>query len=198
LIINNHANHLNHKNHSSDNLMNINQNFKNYLWAVQHGTNLRVRLENEVASLYFSRQYVINNILVSSTEDTLGVIADTLIDYLANSTYLNDRKIRFSLLLEKERYTEASNELNVIIGLTYDLPLNLQEQYNDFAVLAQILITTLQMPDSLSDSLILANVPFIQSIAIQEHHIAKAMQNLYWNRQDMYRNIKYLYPMELR
>ena len=62
----------------------------------------------------------------------------------------------------------------MIIGLTYDLPLNLQEQYNDFAVLAQILITTLQMPDSLSDSLILANVPFIQSIAIQEHHIAQS------------------------
>ena len=158
----------------SDNLMNVNQNFKNQIWAAQSGSpNAREQLENYISWLITRRQMEIDNMAVKCASDTLGLETDSLINYLASSAILKDRIIRYSLLLSKSDYNNALNELPVINSLTSDLSIEKQLEYNNFVNVSEILIDVLQLPDSTADSLILTNQAYLESIANTEFHVAQ-------------------------
>ncbi len=157
------------------NQMNVNQNFKNQMWAAQtNNHNAKTTLENYIAWLGNRRQVEINSLAVKCNKDTTGIQADSLINYLENSEILNDRIIRYSLLINKYEYNTAQNELSVINSLTYDLPAIMQMQYSELTNLGEILINTLQLPDSSADSLILSNQAYIENIAGTEFHVAQS------------------------
>jgi parallel beta-helix repeat protein len=154
-------------------LMNVNQNFKNQMWAAQTGTpNARVSLENYIKWLSNRRQVEINGLVVRCSEDTIGFETDSLINYLASSVILDDRIVRYGLCMKKDDYSTASSELNAINGLTGDLSLQKQQEFEDFADVAGILINTL-LEDSVADSIILANQAFLEDIANTEFHLAQ-------------------------
>ncbi|MFH2142508.1 MAG: hypothetical protein ABIJ97_08810, partial [Bacteroidota bacterium] len=155
-------------------LMNINQNFKNQLWAAQDGMpNARVLLEQEISSLDFQRNAEINELALSSMNDSLGYQTDSLIDYLANSAYLSDHILRYSLLFGKSDIAEAENELAGLNTYTFDLSSELQLQYNEFTDVAYLNLDVVQLEDSIADSLIYANETLLQSVANTEFHVAQ-------------------------
>ena len=154
--------------------MNINQNFKNQLWAAQNGSpNAREQLENYISWLITRRQMEIDNMAVKCASDTLGLETDSLINYLSVSAILKDRIIRYNLLLSKSDFNNALNELPIINSLTSDLSIEKQLEYNNFVNVSEILIDVLQLPDSTADSLILTNQAYLESIANTEFHVAQ-------------------------
>jgi hypothetical protein len=153
--------------------MNVNQNFKNQIWAAQSGQpNARVQLENYIKWLSNRRQVEINGLAVRCNSDSLGFETDSLIAYLGNSAILDDRIIRYGLCMKKADYSTASTELYVINGLTGDLSLQKQQEFEDFKDVAGILINSL-LADSLADSVIIINQSFLTDIAETEFHLAQ-------------------------
>jgi hypothetical protein len=155
------------------NQMNVNQNFKNQIWAAQQGLpNARVQTEHYIQWLSNRRQIEVAGMLYQTIDDTLGYKTDSLIAYLGNSTVLDDRIVRYSLLIKKNDYHTALSELDAIVGLTDEIPLVRQQQFEEFADVAGVFIQSLQA-DTLADSVIIEHQNMLEQIASEEFHIAQ-------------------------
>ncbi len=141
--------------------MNINQNFKNQLWALQNGTSPRVLLENELANREFGINGRFIDLLISTTlVDTIPEKVDTLLNYVLQSGDVSERIITSPVFIEKERYSDAQSNLNEIVNLSYG-----DEQIQNFIDIQQLQMQLKQAADSLRESILAQNEWWLWNIA---------------------------------
>ena len=95
--------------------MNINQNFKNQLWAMQKGTSPRVILENELANREFGFNGKFIDLLISTTlVDTIPEKVDTLLSYVLQNGDITERIITSPVLVVKRSISCLYNKSRML------------------------------------------------------------------------------------
>ena len=150
--------------------MNVNQNFKNQMWTAQTGISPRQSLENDLNNRDFGIKSIFGDLVLSVLADTIPEKTDSLLNYTLIKGTLNERIITSPLFIQEERYTDAQTNLS---ELNY-LNTTGSQQIIDFIRLQQLQIQLAQAPDSLRDSLIIANESMINSISNDTTHFCMA------------------------
>ncbi|NSW46196.1 MAG: T9SS type A sorting domain-containing protein [Bacteroidales bacterium] len=143
-------------------LMNVNQNFKNQIWAAQNGIGARVQLENELLNRDYGINSKFGDLLISALlVDTIPEKVDTILNYVLQTGTLAERITTTPVFISNKRYTDATNNLNQINALN-----ETGDSYiEDFIELQNFFIQLAQTPDSLRDSLIISNNNWLFAIA---------------------------------
>jgi hypothetical protein len=152
------------------NQMNVNQNFKNQMWAAQVGTSPRVAIEMELENRDFGINGIFGDLVQSVLMDTIPQKTDSLLSYVLQKGSLNERLITDPVFIEKERYVDAQTNLTEISYLNQTG----NQQIVDFIQLQQLQILLNQTPDSLQKNVILQNEDWINSIANDSTHFCMA------------------------
>jgi hypothetical protein len=147
--------------------MNVNQNFKNQMWAAQtNNNNARVELENELANRDFGINNKFGDLVLYVLSDTVPEKTDSLLNYALLKGTLNERIITSPLFIGKERYADAQTNLSEVNYLNTDG----NQQIVDFIQLQQLQMQLNQTPDSLRNGIILQNENWLNTIAFDTNH----------------------------
>ena len=146
--------------------MNVNQNFKNLMWAAQtNNNNARTNLENEIANRDFGINDVFGDLVISALSDSIPEKTDTLLTYVLQNGNFNERIITAPVFVEKIRYTDAQTNLNEISAMNDGTSEISIPETNDFIQMQNLTIQLNQTPDSLKNMLILQNETWLTGIA---------------------------------
>jgi len=147
-------------------IMNVNQNFKNQMWAAQtNNNNARTNLENEIANRDFGINDVFGDLVISALSDSIPEKTDTLLTYVLQNGNFNERIITAPVFVEKIRYTDAQTNLNEISAMNDGTSEISIPETNDFIQMQNLAVQVNQTPDSLKNILILQNETWLTGIA---------------------------------
>ena len=149
---------------SKINNLNVSYWFKYILNSMQYGTNPREEKEMEISNLASEKQFILNKLIASGLyTDTNGTKLDSIIDFLMLET---DYKVKYNLiplLLKKEDYTEANNQINVLENEILDLPINKQLALQDY--IDYLRITKDYKQSNFSTDILSNNLDFLENLA---------------------------------
>jgi len=157
--------------------MNINQNFKNQLWALQNGINAKTALEYSIADKEFSTELVFGNLFVDVVNDTINEKLDTLLNYVLTNGSISERIIGNPVLVSKERYADAQYNLSFIDALNVNLPDGQTAYIDDFIELQNLTIQQAQSDDSLKKEIIEPYLPWLSILSADSLHFCQSDAN---------------------